>query len=116
MQKYQLYAIRIAAWLVLASMTFYLGRGTLKMYGRYSQASVARVGAESELQSLEHRKVELEQHLKHLSSERGMEQEFRLRYGVAEEGEGVIELVAPTSTIPTETRRGGIIEWFKRLF
>jgi len=86
------------------------------MYSRFSEASVGRAAAEANLASLTSREKDLEYQTSRLSSERGMEEELRRRYGVVREGEGVIEIIEPTSSPQKKNHGGGIIEWFKRLF
>jgi cell division protein FtsB len=86
------------------------------MYGRYNEAAVARAGAEAQVKDLKQREADLTAMTKRLSTDRGMEEELRHRYGVAKEGEGVIDIVAATNTTPVTTPKGGVIEWLKRLF
>lgn len=101
---------------MLALVAFVFARGAVRMYGKYNEASVARASAEAEVQLLQKREVELKMQTKRLSTDRGMEEELRRRYGVAREGEEVIDIVAATNTTPVIPQKKGVIEWIKRLF
>lgn len=114
--RIRLYAVRTLSILLLSGITFLFARGALRMYSRYGEASVARAGAESELKSLTAREKELLYQTKRLSSDRGMEEELRRRYGVVLPGEGVIEIVSATNTAASAQPGHGFIDWFKRLF
>lgn len=102
--------------LLLAGLLFLSARGLLSVYERYSQARLLRNAAEQRLSSLEERKLELEEALANLESERGFEEEVRKRFGVVLPGEKVIEIIdAPQAEEPSGERRG-ILERIFDLF
>jgi len=55
--------------------------------------SERRVAAESHLQQLKERKIQLEDRVQYMEGERGIEEEIRKNFDVAREGEQVIILV-----------------------
>ena len=87
---------------LLALITFYFARGAVRMYGRYNEATTESKAAQGELMDLESRKTALEKDTIRLSSQRGLEEELRKRYGVALPGEGVIEIAEPEATASAE--------------
>lgn len=113
-RDYKKLIIRGGSIALLTLITFYFARGAVRMYGRYSEATTESRAAQSELMDLETRKAALEKDTNRLSSQRGLEEELRKRYGVALPGEGVIELSqseATTSTAkPSLVRRW--LNWF----
>jgi cell division protein FtsB len=114
--RIKLYTRRTIAVVVLSAVAFVFSRAAVRMFERYQGASVAGAAASSDVQELRDRKEDLEGRIARLSTDRGMEEALRHRYGVAREGEGVIEIVevAPPPDEPLE--EGGIVGWFKRLF
>ncbi len=115
-RRFKIYGQRSLAVLFLAGATFLFLRGALRMYDRYSTASEARRSTVAEAQSLKERKATLQARIDTLSSDRGLEEELRRRYGVAKDGEGVIEVVAEVPQAPPATPEKGFIGWLKRVF
>jgi cell division protein FtsB len=64
------------------------------MYGKAEESRVAHADSATALQGLRDRKTAVEGSLAKLSTERGVEEEIRLRYQLAKPGEEQIVLVA----------------------
>ena len=83
--------------LVLALM---VGWSAYVRYGIAVEMSERRVLAEQEAAALEARKDSLEERVKYLSNERGIEAEMRRQFDVALEGEQVVVIVDDESDEP----------------
>ncbi len=94
------------------------GNAAANMHGRYKEAKIRADRAEENLQSLNERKKELTANLERLGTARGREEELRKRFNVAGEGEGVIVIVDPRPSDPTESTEGtsGIWQTILNLF
>ena len=68
-------------------------RAAWDMYHKFAQASDDRQTAERELGSLKEKEMRIQTAVAALSSERGVEQEIRARFGVVKPGEGEIQIV-----------------------
>lgn len=86
------------------------------MYERYAQASEARSATVKETAALKERQASLLARIETLSTDRGLEEELRRRYGVAREGEGVIEVVKEAPKVQKAAEEKGFIGWLKRVF
>jgi cell division protein FtsB len=115
-RRLELYGRRAIAVLVLSGVTFVFVRGAFRMYERYAAASEARDAAELEVEALKERQADLETKVASLSSDRGLEEELRRRFGVGKPGEGVIELLEEAAPPTQEAREGGLMGWIKRIF
>lgn len=115
-KRLKLYSRRAVAVLILSGVTFVFVRGAFRMYERYAAASKARDAAELEVAALKERQADLSQKVASLSSDRGLEEELRRRFGVGKAGEGVIELLEEAPPAPQEAREGGILGWIRRIF
>jgi len=71
------------------------------------QALLAQVAELSE------RKKVLEKDLAALKTDRGMEEAIRQKFSVVKEGEGVVTVVAPTTTVATTTE---VKSWWQKWF
>ena len=101
---------------LLIVITFLFARGAVRMFGRYLEASAGSRSAEMALSDLRARKASLERDTGHLSSQRGLEEELRRRYGVALPGESVIEIASPIGTTTKEARPSMVRRWLNWLF
>lgn len=86
------------------------------MYERYASASEARNAAELEVETLKARQADLDRKVASLSSDRGLEEELRRRFGVGREGEGVIEIIEQAPPPPQAPSGGGLFGWIRRIF
>lgn len=102
--------------LLLVAVTFLFARGAIRMFGRYLEASAGSRSAEMTLGDLRERKASLERDTGHLSSERGLEEELRRRYGVAQPGESVIEIMSGEPKAEEEKKSSPMKRLFKWLF
>lgn len=57
------------------------------------ETAIAKEAARNELQSLEERQKKLEQDIKGLSTDKGIEKNIRQQFQVAKDGEGVVVIV-----------------------
>jgi len=80
---------------MLSIVTIFLGNAAWNVFQKYREARENRELAAQELQKLEERESGLSADIERLSTERGVEEELRKRFGVAKEGEEVIVVVDP---------------------
>ncbi len=102
--------------LCLLLVTFLFARGAWRMYSRFLEARTAERGAQAELEMLQAHRDEIARDTERLSSNRGLEEELRRRYGVALPGEGVIEIHelanATTSQEVPQSPLQKLFNWF----
>ncbi len=102
-----------AALLVLLAAAILLGSATwdIAKTERETRRKVAEKSAE--LAGLEARAEELEREIERLSTPRGLEEEFRRKFEVAKEGEGIIVLVEPArgegENVPSAPERSSLL-------
>lgn len=101
---------------VLVGVTFVFARGAVRMYERYSAARTAEQSAKADVDLLKERESELQAKTQKLSSDRGVEEALRERYGVVREGEQVIEILEPADLGPASPAENGVLRWFRGLF
>lgn len=107
---------RVFLMALLIAITFLFARGAIRMFSRYLEASAGSRSAKMALEDLQARKTSLERDTGHLSSERGLEEELRRRYGVARQGESVIEIASMSGTTTKEVRPSMVRRWLNWLF
>lgn len=95
-----------------------LARATWYGYQGFMLSKKNREVARLEKEELETRIFELENDIKKLETDRGLEGEIRGKFGVAKEGEGVIMLVDSSETSTDEVKEGKgfwgtIMNWFR---
>lgn len=78
---------------VLSVVVLFLGNATWNVYKRYDMAHEKEMMAKDNLEAMTARAIVLEHDINRLESERGREEEIRMRYGMAKEGEGMIVVV-----------------------
>lgn len=83
-----------AALVILALLIVTLGAAAWRLYGKAEEARMTHQGAAQALEELRARKAAVETSLAKLGTERGIEEEIRLRYQLAKPGEEQIVLVA----------------------
>lgn len=92
--------IRILGWValvVLGLLIATVGAAAWRMYGKAEEARITHAAALTALENLQKRKGAVEESLARLGTERGIEEEIRLRYQLAKPGEEQIVLVASQS-------------------
>lgn len=82
------------ALVILALLIATLGAAAWRLYGKAEEARLTHQGAAQALEELRSRKSAVESSLSKLGTERGIEEEIRLRYQLAKPGEEQIVLVA----------------------
>jgi cell division protein FtsB len=85
-----------ALFLIVLAGTFALG--AWNMYGRMARAGEGAAAAAAQLAKAELQQAQVAEDLERLKSQIGEEGELRRRYGMAKPGEGVIKIVAGTTT------------------
>ncbi|MBX4192450.1 hypothetical protein KW798_03120 [Candidatus Parcubacteria bacterium] len=89
---------------VLGVIAFVAARAAYNMYGKFSQAALASKQAQVHLIDLEDQRTQVSAAVESFDSRRGLEAEIRKRYGLAQAGEGKIEIVREAaSTSPNST-------------
>ena len=77
----------------LLVIVVFISMSVYERYGVERDMSNRRNSAESELEHLNERKVQIEDRVEYLEGDRGIEEEIRKNFDVAKEGEQVIILV-----------------------
>jgi cell division protein FtsB len=98
--QWKRFIIRSIGWvalIVLALLIATLGAAAWRLYGKAEEARLTHRGAAQALEELKARKMAVESSLSKLGTERGIEEEIRLRYQLAKPGEEQIVLVASQS-------------------
>lgn len=107
------------ALIVLGILLATVGAAAWRMYGKAEEARIAHDESVSALEALTERREVVERSLSKLSTERGVEEEIRLRYQLAKPGEEQIVLVSKegevTSTpIAEKSFWESAMSWFGR--
>ncbi len=105
-------------WVVLLILTGFM---TMSAFGRYQIArDMADRRSEVELEKvkLEARKTDLEEEVKYLSNDRGIEAEMRRQFDVAKDGEQIVVIVEdePSATNTTDlaaTSTAEVRPWYR---
>lgn len=95
--QWKRFFIRAVGWValvILALLIATLGAAAWRLYGKAEEARLTHQGAAQALEELRSRKSAVESSLSKLGTERGIEEEIRLRYQLAKPGEEQIVLVA----------------------
>ena len=82
---------------VLAILILLMGRSTWRVYNRWDKSRQDNTSTKARHEAELARQAKLEEDLKRLSTERGLEEEIRRSFQVAKPGEGVLIIVG-TST------------------
>ncbi|MBX9765473.1 hypothetical protein K2X83_02425 [Patescibacteria group bacterium] len=115
--------IRIVGWialLILGLLIATVGAAAWRMYGKAEEARIAHADAMIALENLHERKATVEESLSKLGTERGIEEEIRLRFQLAKPGEEQIVLVAAQANASTSASPQNkslweiILDWFGR--
>jgi len=83
--------------IILAVLVLFAGNATWNLYLKYREAKFNRDIAQTELEKLQKREKNLLMELDKLSTDRGVEEELRKKFGIVKEGEEVIVIVEPKS-------------------
>lgn len=89
--KRLLYSPLVIIFLIIVSLG--LSKGVYSMYQKYSESKESRQTLEKEIADLSTRKIYLEEELKALSSESGVEKRLRSTFDVKRDGEEVAVIV-----------------------
>lgn len=101
---------------LLAFLTFLVANGAYSMHGRMREALELRRAAQDDRTRLEVREEELTASVDELSSDRGVEEQVRQRFGLARPGEGEVVLVETKATTTVTRKPKGFFSWFDGLF
>ena len=109
-----LLAVKGAGAVVLLIVTVFLMRAAWGMYDKMTTASRAQEEAETQLGIAEAQRKEINSTLSQITSERGIEQQIRERYGVVRPGEGEIDIIrdAKATSTPQVLKES----WWQRIF
>lgn len=99
---------------VLFGFTVLLAHAAWDMYGKLVAASQAKSEALSQLASLEAQQKGVTRTITKLTTERGVEAEVRVRFGVARPGEGEIDIVEDRSS--TTSPVGHTPSWWQGVY
>ncbi|OGG71202.1 hypothetical protein A3F27_02855 [Candidatus Kaiserbacteria bacterium RIFCSPHIGHO2_12_FULL_53_13] len=89
--------------------------GVWGVYRKERESKALRVEAEAQLADLSQRRIQLEADILKLKTSRGMEEILREQYRLAKSGEGLVIIVDPPTSAPTEDT-SPVMEWFSRAF
>lgn len=81
--------------LVLLVILFLTARAAYNVYGKEAESRERAARAQTELQHLQQRKVEVAESIEELNTKEGMEREIRNSFRVAKPGEYLVVLVDP---------------------
>ena len=104
--------MRIAGAVLLLFLTLTAAKAAYDMYGRFSRASLRDAATQAKQRELEGEFSRLQNGVKELQSDRGVEEALRGRYGLARPGEGEILIVRQAPEAP----QGGASGFFKRVW
>ncbi|MEK7645044.1 MAG: septum formation initiator family protein [Patescibacteria group bacterium] len=105
--------------LVLLMVLFLTARAAYNVYGKESESRDRAARAQTELQNLQQRKVEVAKAIEELNTKEGMEREIRNSFRVAKPGEHLVVLVDPPKTevdVPEDSLASGLWKKIKGLF
>ncbi|NQV93445.1 septum formation initiator family protein [Candidatus Kaiserbacteria bacterium] len=88
--------------ILLIIMSIFLTHGVWGVYQQEVQTRVNKNQRVAHLEELEVRRNALQDEINRLNTERGIEEEIRQKFEVAKEGEGVIVIVEPPSSLEVE--------------
>lgn len=105
--------------LVLLLLVVFVGKGVWRVYKSQVMSRDNLANVERKYEDLLDRKEMLEDSIKSLNTEEGIEEEIRQKFGVVKDGETMIVIIdnKNTSSKAVEMEDGGfwskIVEWFK---
>jgi len=90
----------------------------IKLVNKASETKQNRDVAQDKINELEKQKEDLEQKIQKLSTEKGVEEDIREKFGLGKEGEGMVVIVEDENKIKTEEveKNGGFWGFFKKIF
>ena len=91
--------------LILLVLTVLAVRAAWGMYGKFAEAAQSDALSQKQLASLEQQQVQVAASVTAFSSERGIEEQIRERYGVVKPGEGQIQIVRDAATTTAQNPR-----------
>ncbi len=105
--------------LVLLVVLFLTARAAYNVYGKESESRERAARAQTELQNLQQRKVEVAKAIEELNTKEGIEREIRNSFRVAKPGEHLVVLVNPPKTedvVVSDSLASGLWRKVKGLF
>ena len=99
---------------VLGVIVFFLGHATWDVYQKAKVTDERRQEALNELSRLKKQEATLQDQLKRLQTDRGVEEEVRTKFNVAKEGEKVVTIVSPQNEDGSGALQAS--PWWKRIF
>lgn len=100
--------------IILILVLIFLGRGAWGVFKKSSQSKENLKSAETSLVELKEQESEVKNSIAHLDTESGTEEEIRIKYNVAKEGEKAIVIVDPEGTedvVPKDTTTSSKWDW-----
>ena len=79
--------------LFLCTCIFFLGRGLLRMYGKYKAVSSDFDMLQADMDNLQKRETELDRNIKRIDGEEGKDYEIRKKLDVVKPGEKVLYII-----------------------
>jgi len=102
---------------ILIILLFFFAWGMMGFMGKMQLTVENRKIAEERLRDLEEKKEKLSSDISKLSTESGIEESIRLKFGLAKEGEGVIVVVPdPNQAEEKEESSSGFFSFIKNWF
>ncbi|MBI2048247.1 MAG: septum formation initiator family protein [Parcubacteria group bacterium] len=80
---------------VLVILIFFVGQATIKIFKTYLETRQDYQAAIAEFEKLQNREKSIKNRIESLSTERGIEEEIRNKFGFIKEGEEVVIIVEP---------------------
>src|SRR3989344_6772660 len=80
---------------VLVILMFFIGQATIKIFKTYLETRQDYQAAIAEFEKLQNREKSIKNRIESLSTERGIEEEIRNKFGFIKEGEEVVVIVEP---------------------
>ena len=90
---------------ILIVVIIFAAHSTIKVFGTYMTAKKEYAAALDAFTKLQKREASLKAKIEALETERGIEEEIRNKFGFAKEGEEVIVIVEPPTTVATSSTR-----------
>lgn len=103
--------------IVLVILIVFFARATWGVYKKEKESSANAYRATQELKRLSDREALLTSEIARLSTDEGIEEEIRAKYGVSKPGEEILIIVDPNIATTTEVQDNpSLWERFKKLF
>ena len=101
---------------LLCVLALFFAWSVFGFWGKMEGTKKNRQLAEEKVAELEDKKARLSADIEKLSTEEGIEENIREKFGLAREGEGVIIIADDEKEAKEEAKSGGFFNWLKNLF